>query len=180
MHRIDSAGTAAAMPAPAAVGATVGYFTKGNPGTGTPATVVDHDWLNSIQEELIGILTAAGIAPDKTVQNQLAAALSRMTGGGGAITNKAFADSPYAGALGSQQVVWDTAGGNVVHNLPAAAGAVIGKRFTIIKSTGDVNTVSVTPNGTDQIDGVNAAEVISDQWAAKEYLCIAAGKWVTV
>lgn len=75
MFRIDSTGVAAAPPAIEAVGATVGYFTEGNPATSTPATEVSADWLNSVQEELIAILAAAGISPDKTDRDQVLEAI---------------------------------------------------------------------------------------------------------
>lgn len=78
MHRIDSAGAVAAPPAPAAVGSTVGYWTKGNAAGGVPATVIDPDWLNSVQEELIAVVTAAGLVPSKTTRNQLLASLQAM------------------------------------------------------------------------------------------------------
>lgn len=75
MHRIDSFGTAVSLPAAGAVGDTVGYFTEGNPVTSTPATRVSADWLNAIQEELIGVITAAGLTPTKGTNNQLLAAM---------------------------------------------------------------------------------------------------------
>ena len=84
MHRIDHSTAAASLPTPAAAG-TPGYFTKGNPGTGTPATVVTDDWLNSIQEENIAILAAAGITPSKTVRNQVLVALTTLFGGSGSL-----------------------------------------------------------------------------------------------
>jgi len=71
MHRIDSDGTAVALPTPGAVGGVVGYFTKGNPGTGTPATVVSDDWANSVQEEIGTVITHFGGSFDKTKQDQL-------------------------------------------------------------------------------------------------------------
>lgn len=64
MHRIDGPG------------ATVdNKFTEGDPLTGTQATVVTDDWLNDIQESLMSILAAAGIAPVKGNYTQLVSAL---------------------------------------------------------------------------------------------------------
>src|SRR4051812_28133469 len=82
MHRIDSNGTAVALPTPGAVGATVGYFTEGNPGTGTPATVVSADWLNATQEELIKIVVVNGLTLDKTAQDQVWKAIKLMANKG--------------------------------------------------------------------------------------------------
>ncbi len=77
MYRIDDATAAASLPAPEAAG-TEGYFTEGNPATGTPATKVRGSWLNMLQEELCAILAAAGIARSKTTYNQVNSALQKM------------------------------------------------------------------------------------------------------
>jgi hypothetical protein len=79
MQRVDTATAAAVVPATDPAG-TPGYFTKGNPGTGTPATVPGQDWFNSVQEELVGVILAAGLTLDKTNRAQLLAAL-RLIGG---------------------------------------------------------------------------------------------------
>ncbi|MBR8221315.1 hypothetical protein [Burkholderia ambifaria] len=77
MYRIDDATAATSLPAPEAAG-TEGYFTEGNPATGTPATKVRGSWLNMLQEELCAILAAAGIARSKTTYNQVNSALQKM------------------------------------------------------------------------------------------------------
>lgn len=77
MFRIDDATAATSLPAPETAG-TEGYFTEGNPATGTPATKVRGSWLNMIQEELCAILAAAGIVRSKTSYNQVNAALQKM------------------------------------------------------------------------------------------------------
>lgn len=64
MHRIDGPG------------ATIdNKFTEGNPATSVPATDVTDDWLNDVQEELMTLLTNAGITPVKGTQNQILSAL---------------------------------------------------------------------------------------------------------
>lgn len=60
MHRIDGPGATAG-----------GMFTGGNPATGTPATALTADWHNAVQEELIAVLTEAGVSPTKAVNTQL-------------------------------------------------------------------------------------------------------------
>jgi len=77
LHRIDSSGAAVALPTPAAAG-TPGYWTGGNPASGIPATILDQDWLNSVQEELLAILTAGGVTPSKTTRNQVLTALQAL------------------------------------------------------------------------------------------------------
>lgn len=77
MHRIDGPG------------ATVdNKFTEGNPVGGAPATVVSADWMNDVQEELISILSSAGITPVKGAQDQMLKAIRTISSGViGAFTN---------------------------------------------------------------------------------------------
>ncbi|PRH31187.1 hypothetical protein [Burkholderia multivorans] len=77
MYRIDDATAATSLPVPESAG-TEGFFTEGNPATGTPATKVRGSWLNMIQEELCAVLAAAGIARSKTTYNQVNSALQKM------------------------------------------------------------------------------------------------------
>lgn len=70
MHRIDGPG------------ATVdNKFTDGDPVGGLPATMVTDEWLNDVQEELMSVLSAAGIAPLKGAQDQLLKAIRGVSGG---------------------------------------------------------------------------------------------------
>lgn len=66
MHKID---------APDHVG---NLFVNGNPGIGQPATVLDADWLNMAQTELLSVLISAGIVPIKGTNNQLRDAVRRI------------------------------------------------------------------------------------------------------
>lgn len=50
-------------------------FTNGNPSTGTPATQLDESWFDHVQEEICGIIEAAGIALDSNNRTQLLQAL---------------------------------------------------------------------------------------------------------
>jgi hypothetical protein len=77
MFRIDGATAAPSLPTPAAAG-TPGYFTEGNPTAGTPATNVTGDWLNMMQEELMSLLTAAGLTPSKTTFTQVRDAIKAI------------------------------------------------------------------------------------------------------
>lgn len=77
MYRIDDATAATSLPTPEAAG-TEGYFTEGNPATGTPATKVRGSWLNMIQEELRNVVTAGGLTPSKTTYNQVLSAIKRI------------------------------------------------------------------------------------------------------
>lgn len=67
MHRIDGAG------------ATVdNKFTQGNPGAGTPATVVTADWLNDVQENIFAVLVAGSITATKNRAADLKDAIAAM------------------------------------------------------------------------------------------------------
>lgn len=77
MHRTDNRFAATALPIPLPQG-TPGFFTGGDPTTGTSATIVDADWLNSLQEELMNVLSKGGVLPLKTNNTQLLQALSNL------------------------------------------------------------------------------------------------------
>jgi len=65
MYRIDSRGATGD-----------GRFTEGNPTTGTPATVVNAAWMNSIQDELVNVVQGAGLTLAKTDNDQLLEAIT--------------------------------------------------------------------------------------------------------
>lgn len=77
MHRIDSTSNVPVLPAPYPLG-TPGYFAHGSAATGTPYTVVTSDWANSVQEEIVSVITAAGLTLDKASNNQLLLALQKV------------------------------------------------------------------------------------------------------
>ncbi|MGV4260928.1 gp53-like domain-containing protein [Citrobacter freundii] len=73
MHRIDT---------PTAqkdkFGAGKNGFTRGNPQTGTPATDLDDDYFDSIQEELAAIVEASDAVLDKSKRNQVLTAMKAL------------------------------------------------------------------------------------------------------
>ncbi|MFS6817602.1 hypothetical protein WDM02_25420, partial [Citrobacter meridianamericanus] len=73
MHRIDT---------PTAqkdkFGAGKNGFTAGNPQTGTPATDLDNDYFDMLQEELAGVVEATGVSLVKSRHNQLLTALKAL------------------------------------------------------------------------------------------------------
>lgn len=75
MHRIDHP-----TADPNANGDGVPGFTEGNPALGVPATVVTKDWLNDNQENLLNVLAAAGITPEKGNYEQLLEAIVTVAG----------------------------------------------------------------------------------------------------
>lgn len=77
MYRIDDPSASATLPTPEAA-LTEGYWTEGNPGTGTPATLERASWFNMVQEELRAVAVAGGLTPSKTTYNQILTALKSM------------------------------------------------------------------------------------------------------
>ncbi|QSR16079.1 hypothetical protein [Novosphingobium sp. KA1] len=77
MFRIDNASAVSALPAALAAG-TPGFFGRGDPATGQIPTILTADWANMVQEELVAVVAAAGIALDKANRAQLLAALQQM------------------------------------------------------------------------------------------------------
>lgn len=73
MHRID---TATAQKDK--FGAGKNGFTRGNPQTGTPATDLDDDYFDMLQEELAGVVEASGVNLEKSKHNQLLTALKAL------------------------------------------------------------------------------------------------------
>lgn len=73
MYRIDNDTASTTIPVPKPVGIP-GYFTTGTVG-GVPATIVEADFLNQVQEELMAILAAASISPSKATSNQVIQAI---------------------------------------------------------------------------------------------------------
>ncbi|WBA63236.1 hypothetical protein [Citrobacter sp. 21OH12SH02A-Citro] len=73
MHRID---TPTAQKDKFGVGKN--GFTRGNPQTGTPATDLDDDYFDMLQEELAGVVEATGVNLEKSKHNQLLTALKAL------------------------------------------------------------------------------------------------------
>lgn len=139
MHRIDSAGAVGVLPVAAAVGAP-GYFKNQPPGAGQPSTIVTDDWLNAVQEEIMSVIVAAGLAPDKTDNAQLLAAIQSVAGAGAVVG---------AGAI--HGMVLSNAAGNPTTRITVSAGlardstntagltlaAALTKRLDLAWSAGD-------------------------------------------
>ncbi|MBC6536129.1 hypothetical protein EAJ18_11360 [Citrobacter amalonaticus] len=76
MHRID---TVTAQKDK--FGAGKNGFTRGNPQTGTPATDLDDEYFDMLQEELCAVVESAGLILEKGKHNQLVEALFRIGAG---------------------------------------------------------------------------------------------------
>jgi hypothetical protein len=81
MQRIDGPTAVTVLAAPAAVSGTPGYFSNGDPSAEIPPTIVDADFLNNLQEEVIAVIVGAGIVPSKASHTQLRDAINTIAGG---------------------------------------------------------------------------------------------------
>jgi len=111
MDRAYASGTAGSAPA-APASPSIGYPTAGNPGTGTPATKPGPYWYHQITEELLAIITAAGITPAQGTLTQLASAIQSgklfSSAAGGTADALTASFSPAIGVLinGISLYVW--------------------------------------------------------------------------
>lgn len=81
MFRIDHATRIAVLPTPEGALASPGYFSRGNPGGGVPATIVTDDWANAVQEEICHSIEHAGLTLSKTDRTQLRQAIVAIAAG---------------------------------------------------------------------------------------------------
>ncbi len=132
MHRIDGPGATSDHK-----------FTDGNPSTGTPATVVLAEWLNAVQEEIIAVLTEAGIDPNKASTTQLRDAIIAIATGGGSAITAAAVPIADAGNLLSGTNVEDALQelAAAVANGTVQAGRI---RRSVIALTGASNNLAPT------------------------------------
>ena len=129
MHRIDT---------PTAkkdkFGAGKNGFTRGNPQTGTPATDLDDDYFDMLQEELAGVVEASGVNLEKSKHNQLLTALKAL------LLSRAhpFADIKADGAAAIAEALSNLGLGDVLH---AGAGRLLAG--TYVSSAVDATSIGV-------------------------------------
>jgi hypothetical protein len=107
MHRIDNTTALLTLPQPIQPGSP-GYFSNGDPLTGLAPTVVEADWMNSVQEEISYVIETSGLVLNKQDRTQLFQAITRLTrlrlqgpvtfyvAPGGSDNNLGTAASPWA------------------------------------------------------------------------------------
>jgi len=159
MQRVNRSSAVASLPA-APTGGAPGYFTGGNPGLGQPATVPGYEWFNAVQEEMIGMLTRAGITPAQGDLTQLRQSLDRLYGG----ALRTVAANITLTADDAGLVLVDAASGGRTITLPAA-NAASGRplRITLVRLDGTANGVSIVRVGSDLIDGLTAVALAPNQ-----------------
>ncbi|WP_145494641.1 hypothetical protein [Yersinia massiliensis] len=101
-----------------------GEFTDGNVAGGVPPTILLAEWFNTIQRELISVLTAADIEPDSDQFDQVATAVSKLiTDGGFLKTANNLEEIKNAGAVALATTLANLGLSDVAH-LPQLTGVV--------------------------------------------------------
>lgn len=124
MFKIDTANAATSLPTPKPVGDNVdGFFDSGNKDTSTPPTLLTHDILNAIQEEISYVIIQEGITLNKNDRTQLYLAIQNIAAGiasGSFITQLEDDLSPSLGGnLNVAGHAITTATGNIELHAPA-------------------------------------------------------------
>jgi hypothetical protein len=144
IFRIDVATAASTLPTPASAG-TPGYFTAGNPGTGTPATVIDQDWMNGVQESLIDAVDQAGLTPTKGDVTQITQAMQIL----GRRRQPLTGSGTFTVPAGVHQILAVATGGG-----GGGSGCQSGATIPLVSGSGggagatEWSLVAVTPGGT--------------------------------
>lgn len=150
MQRVTRSTAAAVLPAAPASPGTPGYFAGGDPVSNVPATVPGYEWFNGVQEELIGVILRAGLAPDQADLAQLRKSLDRLFGGG----LRTVSANLSLAADDAGVVLVDAAAASRTITLPAV-NAANGRplRFTFIRvDTAGANGVTIERAGADTIE----------------------------
>lgn len=82
-----------------------GEWTNGNVAAGTPPTIIDAAWLNTVQREISNVVTNAGLSLDPENDAQLLAAIKLLTGPGRLLNVKIFtASGSYTPTTGTAKI----------------------------------------------------------------------------
>jgi len=126
-------------------------FQSGNPLTGQRGTRLEHTWLNNVQEELVTLILAAGIALDGDDQSQVLQALKRLSIGFDSLADAKMAvtdpDSPLAA-------------GSLVLTRGYAAPGDGGDAAYVVVEGADIGGPNTHPEA-DQL------KYVGDEWAPK-------------
>jgi len=165
MFRIDGTDNVAVKPAKSAVG-TQGYFRKADTTTSTRGTVVTTDWLNAVQDEIAGVIEAAGLVLNKADDGQLEDALKAWVEIAGVISD--LADTGSVSTTHTRVVVGSTNSRAQAANTLAAASqtsSASGTESAVIacdtsQATGDQTAALASTNTI--AGGVDTAIIASD------------------
>ena len=128
--------------------------------------------------------SAMGIKIDNTTVVQRNALFSgAITGSSAGVGLKlkyaTISTTPFSPALSEYVLGVDTSTTAITINLPAPGAGDVGRVLLIkdVSNNASVNNITIAPNGTDQIDGVNASVKLESNSAAVHCIVTAANKW---
>ncbi len=126
MYFLDNNSGVNAMPEIAPVNSTsVRWFTEGS--GSLPPSWPGMDWFNIVQAELIGVLTAAGMSPDKARVDQLAAAIKSIIGSNALLKDNFLSEIKEAGSKAQQSARGNLGlGASATKNVGTSDGNVLG------------------------------------------------------
>ena len=143
---------------------------------------------------LVNAIQAEVVAPTSSVNTKsgtvsVAAHVSPSPGGVQqavplfTVIDEPFAASPYAIAFpsGGGNILLEASAGsaaNFIANLPPATGS--GYLIIVKKEDANAFAIAITPNGSDTIDGVNAAVNITTQFDTLQLIDDGSGTWATI
>ncbi|HEY2010520.1 MAG TPA: hypothetical protein VGH23_16140 [Rhizomicrobium sp.] len=142
----------------APVSGTPGEATDGNPATNTPATEWPAYAFNAIQKELINLLAAGGVTPNRSVLTQVATAVQALAAAGA---------GSYAADTGA-------ANAYVIAPAPAIAAYAGGQTFNFIPANAN------TGAGTINVNGLGAKSIVHPDGSVLQSGDIPAGGLVEV
>ena len=122
-----------------------GKFTDGNPLLGIPASLDPAAWANQVTQELVNVITAAGLAPSEAQSDQLLNAIKVLQGGAFTSISADTVLAPGQAGL----VVIDASAGNRLITLPDADVGVVDIIVRRLDNTG--NRLTISASGTDRI-----------------------------
>ncbi|WP_155976268.1 phage tail protein [Novispirillum itersonii] len=160
MERIRHPNRVTTMPELDYTPVSPGYFTGGNPYTGTPATTVTADFLNAVQEEIINVVQLTGQTPDPDNNAQMASAISALIDEAGFRLISTTKTGDYTALIDDKNKVFNFTTSSVL-NLPAAA--VAGNCFTVGVRNSSPGLLTVQPSGAETIDSAASFRVGTGQ-----------------
>ncbi|UZE07467.1 phage tail protein [Pseudomonas corrugata] len=135
------------------VGLVNGRFVDENPLAGTPGSLIPAVWGNSVTQEILGVISSAGMTPSEADSGQLIKALQTILGRSSpmrsVVTRLTASKALVADELGL--VLIDASAGTSTVTLPAA-NAALGVRDVIVRRVDNSgNRLTVRASGSEKI-----------------------------